>query len=124
METTDTLIFVAIRPETPMPGMLDLADSNMLHYITPSLGPTSTLVLFHAAVQARSCVMNSARFVAGDMAHSLGVQMGMLIKSLKRLTIFGLLTPSVYIDNCWDMPTHIVLPSRWLDKIPLSTLKG
>lgn len=96
------------------PKLFTLDGNEALMFLTPILGPTSTLVLHRCA--SWLTYENRIRIGTEDFAGHFGVSVSQLASSVRRLQAFG------FVDEYGD-EFHVAsaiyhFPVRWLERMP------
>ena len=110
---TGTLAFVA----SPSPcgvGGIDLDSDEALVILTPTLGPSATLLAHRLA---RYCANAPCTFGVDELGMSFGLGRQLLMRALARLELFGVIT-RVGDAPAWVVRLHIIPDKRWLAQLP------
>ena len=105
---------------------LDCASDDALWYLTPSLGPSSTLVLHHVTQWLNASGGLVCTYGLEAMSSMFGLTPSTFMHTLKRLAAFGCARQTIDLADhqCWEIRTAMPpLSRRFARRIPLTLLE-
>lgn len=105
---------------------LDCSSDDALWYLTPSLGPSSTLVLHHVTQWLNASAGLVCTYDLEALSAMFGLTPSTFLHTMKRLEAFGCARRIVDSDErqCWEVRTVMPpLSRRFARRIPLTLLE-